>query len=188
MSEPENSPEAMDSEDAARSSSVLSLTIRDKGSLHTSYMPFVKGGGLFIPTSRQYQMGEEVFMLLTLLDQPENRSAGKATGCRNRLLGDTRWRAGWTKSWGRCSFRRERCSDSAQQDRVTARWHIEIGSSDPHDVVCIKVSGGWADRRATGAQQAVRAHCARPANSSFPCGRLSLRSFFVWRNGRSVPV
>jgi len=60
MSEPENAPEAMDAEDAARSSSVLSLTIRDKGSLHTSYMPFVKGGGLFIPTSRQYQ-----------IDQPE---------------------------------------------------------------------------------------------------------------------
>jgi type IV pilus assembly protein PilZ len=33
-------------------------------------MPFVKGGGLFIPTNKQYKMGEEVFMLLTLMDDP----------------------------------------------------------------------------------------------------------------------
>jgi len=71
MSAAESATGAIGTEDAARSSSVLSLTIRDKSSLQSSYMPFVKGGGLFIPTSRQYQMGEEVFMLLTLLDQPE---------------------------------------------------------------------------------------------------------------------
>lgn len=56
---------------ATKSSSVLSLTISDKSALHASYMPFVKGGGLFIPTSRRYKMGEEVFMLLTLPEQPE---------------------------------------------------------------------------------------------------------------------
>ncbi len=55
----------------SKSSSVLSLTISDKSALHASYMPFVKGGGLFIPTTRRYKMGEEVFMLLTLLDQPD---------------------------------------------------------------------------------------------------------------------
>jgi type IV pilus assembly protein PilZ len=31
----------------------------------------VKGGGLFIPTNKEYRMGEEVFMLLTLLDEKE---------------------------------------------------------------------------------------------------------------------
>ncbi len=51
--------------------SVLSLTIKDKSALHASYMPFIKGGGLFIPTNKQYKMGEEVFMLLTLLNEPE---------------------------------------------------------------------------------------------------------------------
>jgi type IV pilus assembly protein PilZ len=34
-------------------------------------MPFILGGGLFIPTSKQYQLGEEVFMLLKLMDEPE---------------------------------------------------------------------------------------------------------------------
>ncbi|MFP5382033.1 MAG: PilZ domain-containing protein [Gammaproteobacteria bacterium] len=49
---------------------VLSLSIKEKSALFAAYMPFIKGGGLFIPTSKQYKMGEEVFMLLTLMDDP----------------------------------------------------------------------------------------------------------------------
>ena len=29
---------------------ILSLTIKDKGALYAAYMPFIKNGGLFIPT------------------------------------------------------------------------------------------------------------------------------------------
>ena len=43
---------------------VLSLSIKEKSALFAAYMPFIKGGGLFIPTNKQYKMGEEVFMLL----------------------------------------------------------------------------------------------------------------------------
>jgi type IV pilus assembly protein PilZ len=53
---------------------VLSLNIREKAALYAAYMPFLKGGGIFIPTSRAYQLGEEVFMLLSLMDDP-NRIA-----------------------------------------------------------------------------------------------------------------
>src|SRR6267154_2185436 len=53
---------------------VLSLNIREKAALYAAYMPFLKGGGIFIPTSRQYTLGEEVFMLLSLMDDP-NRLA-----------------------------------------------------------------------------------------------------------------
>ena len=53
---------------------VLSLNIREQAALYAAYMPFLKGGGIFIPTSRQYQLGEEVFMLLSLMDDP-NRIA-----------------------------------------------------------------------------------------------------------------
>jgi type IV pilus assembly protein PilZ len=49
---------------------VLSLSIKEKSALFAAYMPFVKGGGLFIPTNKQYKMGEDVFMLLTLMDDP----------------------------------------------------------------------------------------------------------------------
>ena len=50
---------------------ILSLTIKDKSALYAAYMPFIKGGGLFIPTKKEYKLGEEVFMLLTLMDETE---------------------------------------------------------------------------------------------------------------------
>lgn len=49
---------------------VLSLAIKEKAALYAAYMPFIKGGGLFIPTNKTYKLGEEVFMLLSLLDDP----------------------------------------------------------------------------------------------------------------------
>ena len=50
---------------------ILSLSIRDKSALYASYMPFIKNGGLFIPTAKPYKLGDEVFMLLTLMDSKE---------------------------------------------------------------------------------------------------------------------
>lgn len=49
---------------------VLSLAIKEKVALYAAYMPFLAGGGLFIPTNKSFKMGEEVFMLLSLLDDP----------------------------------------------------------------------------------------------------------------------
>ena len=50
---------------------ILSLTIRDKAVLYAAYMPFIENGGLFIPTNKSYSLGDEVFMLLSLMDEPE---------------------------------------------------------------------------------------------------------------------
>ncbi len=50
---------------------IMSLTIKDKGALYAAYMPFIKNGGLFIPTNKQYNFGDEVFMLLTLMEDKE---------------------------------------------------------------------------------------------------------------------
>lgn len=50
---------------------ILSLTIRDKAVLYAAYMPFIKNGGLFIPTNKTYGLGDEVFMLLNLMDESE---------------------------------------------------------------------------------------------------------------------
>lgn len=54
-----------------RQGGILSLAIKDKSSLYAAYMPFVKNGGLFIPTNKKYKLGDEVFMLLTLMDETE---------------------------------------------------------------------------------------------------------------------
>ena len=50
---------------------ILTLNIKDKSALYVSYMPFIKNGGLFIPTTRDSKLGDEVFLLLTLMDSAE---------------------------------------------------------------------------------------------------------------------
>ena len=55
---------------AANKPGVLSLAIKEKSALYAAYMPYVKGGGLFIPTNKNFKIGEEVFMLLSLVDDP----------------------------------------------------------------------------------------------------------------------
>lgn len=55
---------------SAPKSGVLSLAIKEKAALYAAYMAYVKGGGLFIPTSKPFKIGEEVFMLLSLIEDP----------------------------------------------------------------------------------------------------------------------
>ena len=56
--------------EASNKPGVLSLAIKEKSALYAAYMPYVKGGGLFIPTNKNFRIGEEVFMLLSLVDDP----------------------------------------------------------------------------------------------------------------------
>ncbi len=49
---------------------VLSLAIDSKPALFAAYMPFIKNGGLFIPTHKAYALGDDIFMLLQLMDDP----------------------------------------------------------------------------------------------------------------------
>jgi type IV pilus assembly protein PilZ len=48
------------------SRAILSVSVRDIPVLYASYMPFLQNGGIFIPTDSNYQMGDEVFLLLSL--------------------------------------------------------------------------------------------------------------------------
>jgi type IV pilus assembly protein PilZ len=49
---------------------VLSLSIKEKAALYAAYMPYLKNGGIFVPTNRSYNIGDEVYLILTLLDDP----------------------------------------------------------------------------------------------------------------------
>jgi type IV pilus assembly protein PilZ len=42
-----------------------------KSALYLAYMPFVRNGGLFIPTNSNYRLGDEVFMLLNLMGEAD---------------------------------------------------------------------------------------------------------------------
>jgi type IV pilus assembly protein PilZ len=50
--------------------SVISLSIKEKGALYAAYMPFVENGGLFVPTQRPAQLGDDLYVILTLMDDP----------------------------------------------------------------------------------------------------------------------
>ena len=61
----------MSDDKTANRQGILSLTIKDKAVLYSAYMQFLENGGLFVPTNKTYSIGDEVFMLLTLMDEPE---------------------------------------------------------------------------------------------------------------------
>jgi len=49
---------------------MLSLSIKERTALYAAYMPFLKNGGIFVPTTRPHQIGEQVYMLLSLMEGP----------------------------------------------------------------------------------------------------------------------
>ena len=51
---------------AAARPSVVQLAIKEKAALYAAYIPLFKEGGVFIPTTREYQLGADVYLLLTL--------------------------------------------------------------------------------------------------------------------------
>ena len=50
--------------------SVISLSIKEKGALYAAYMPFIENGGLFVPTQRPAQLGDDLYVILTLMEDP----------------------------------------------------------------------------------------------------------------------
>ncbi|MFI4938949.1 MAG: PilZ domain-containing protein [Burkholderiales bacterium] len=58
--------------------SVLSLPIKEKAALFAAYMPFLTNGGIFVPTSKTYKLGDEIYLILTLMtDVTKYPIAGK---------------------------------------------------------------------------------------------------------------
>ena len=50
---------------------ILSLVVKDKAALYNAYMPYIRHGGIFVPTPKRYFLGDEVFLLLTLPDSSD---------------------------------------------------------------------------------------------------------------------
>ncbi|GAD22122.1 type IV pilus assembly PilZ [Acidovorax sp. MR-S7] len=49
----------------------MQLNIKEKAALYAAYIPFFEDGGIFIPTPREYKLGDDVYVLLTLPDDPQ---------------------------------------------------------------------------------------------------------------------
>lgn len=51
--------------------SILQLVIKEKSELYAAYIPLFKDGGIFIATTREYKLGDDIYMLLTLPDETQ---------------------------------------------------------------------------------------------------------------------
>jgi len=87
--------------------SVIQLVFREKGALYAAYMPMFSEGGIFVPTTRDYKLGEDIYLLLSLPDDPQrypvagkvgwitpaNASGGRTQGVGVRFPQDEKTRA-----------------------------------------------------------------------------------------------
>ncbi|MBP7606982.1 MAG: PilZ domain-containing protein [Giesbergeria sp.] len=74
--------------------SVMQLAIKEKAALHAAYIPFFTEGGIFVPTQRDYRLGDDVYVLLTL---PEDTQRYPVAG---RVAWVTPARAGGNRTQG----------------------------------------------------------------------------------------
>jgi type IV pilus assembly protein PilZ len=51
--------------------SILQLVIKEKSELYAAYIPLFKDGGIFIAATREYKLGDDIYMLLTLPDDTQ---------------------------------------------------------------------------------------------------------------------
>jgi type IV pilus assembly protein PilZ len=82
------------------------LVFREKGALYAAYIPVFTDGGLFVPTTRDYRLGEDIYLLLSLPDDPQrfpvagkvawitppNASGGRTQGVGVRFPNDDKSR------------------------------------------------------------------------------------------------
>jgi type IV pilus assembly protein PilZ len=68
---PSTSAAGLTASSATPRPSVIQLAIKEKAALYAAYIPLFVEGGVFIPTARDYKLGDDVYVLLTLPDDPQ---------------------------------------------------------------------------------------------------------------------
>lgn len=53
-----------------KNAGMVSCVITDKAHLYSAYMPFIKKGGVFIPTEIQYDLRDQVLLSIQLMEEP----------------------------------------------------------------------------------------------------------------------
>ena len=51
--------------------SVIQLAIKEKAALYAAYIPMFAEGGVFIPSAREYRLGDDMYVLITLPDDSQ---------------------------------------------------------------------------------------------------------------------
>ncbi len=85
---------------------MIQLVFREKGALYAAYIPAFNEGGLFVPTTREYRLGDDIYLLLSLPDDaqrhpvagkiawitPTNASGGRTQGVGVKFPNDEKTR------------------------------------------------------------------------------------------------
>ena len=78
--------------------SVIQMSIKEKAALYAAYIPLFAEGGVFIPTAREYGLGDDVYVLLSLPEDMQRYpvagkvawvTPAKAAGGRTQGVGIT---------------------------------------------------------------------------------------------------
>jgi type IV pilus assembly protein PilZ len=103
---PNTRPASLSASNVGVRPSVIQLVFREKGALYAAYIPVFSEGGLFVPTTRDYRLGDDIYLLLTLPEDPQrypvagkvgwitpaNASGGRTQGVGVRFPGDEKTR------------------------------------------------------------------------------------------------
>ncbi|MDT7834660.1 PilZ domain-containing protein [Aquabacterium sp. OR-4] len=106
MNEPASRPGSLATTVATPRPAVIQLVFREKGALYAAYIPMLADGGLFVPTTRDYKLGEDIYLLLSLPEDPQrypvagkvawitpaNASGGRTQGVGVRFPNDDKAR------------------------------------------------------------------------------------------------
>lgn len=76
--------------------SVIQLAIKEKAALYAAYISQFTDGGMFIPSAKEYKLGDDVYVLITLPEDPQRYpvagkvawvTPAKAAGNRTQGIG-----------------------------------------------------------------------------------------------------
>ena len=76
--------------------SVIQLAIKEKAALYAAYISQFTDGGIFIPSAKDYKLGDDVYVLMTLPEDPQRYpvagkvawvTPAKAAGNRTQGIG-----------------------------------------------------------------------------------------------------
>lgn len=98
---------------------VIQLVFREKGALYAAYMPFLSDGGLFVPTTRDYKLGEDIYLLLSLPDDPQ----------RFPVAGKVAWLTPVNASGGRTQGVGVRFPNDEKSKQLKAKIEEALGTS-----------------------------------------------------------
>lgn len=98
---------------------VIQLVFREKGALYAAYMPFLSDGGLFVPTTRDYKLGEDIYLLLSLPDDPQ----------RFPVAGKVAWLTPVNASGGRTQGVGVRFPNDEKSKQLKAKIEEALGAS-----------------------------------------------------------